>query len=64
MVEWEHLFPERKLVIEGNDFYLIEAAWLEDLRQVARRCFSDVRLAPEDLSRRLLLRCLFPRHGE
>ena len=61
MVEWESQFPQRKLIAEGDGFYLIEADWLEDLRRVAGQCFSSVLLAPEDPGRRQWFRQLFPR---
>jgi len=64
IVEWEHQFPQRKLIAEDESFYLIEAAWLEDLRRVANECFSEVLVAPEDPGRRHWFRRLFPRDSE
>jgi hypothetical protein len=61
MVEWEYQFPDRKLIAESPDFYLIEEEWLADLRRVAGQCFSEVLLAPEDPGRRQWFRQLFPR---
>lgn len=64
MVEWEHRFPQRKLIAEGERYYLIEAEWLADLRRVASECFSEVLVAPEDLGRRHWFQRLFSRGGE
>ena len=49
------------LASESEGVYLIEAGWLDDLRQVAARCFAQVRVAPEDAGRRRLLRGIFAR---
>jgi hypothetical protein len=64
MVEWEHQFPQRQLMAEGDRCYLIEAEWLEDLQRVASQCFANVLLAPEDPGRRRLFRRLFPRDDD
>ncbi|HZN10383.1 MAG TPA: hypothetical protein VFC61_01830 [Blastocatellia bacterium] len=61
MVEWEHQFPGRRLEADSPGFYLVEPAWLDDLRRVAGQCFSRVLLAPDDLGRRQLFRRLFPK---
>ena len=60
LVEWDYQFPLRKLVAEGESFYLIEEDWLEDLERVAGQCFSKLLLAPRDPGRRDLLRKIFP----
>jgi hypothetical protein len=60
VVEWEHQYPERKLVTETNSCYLIEPDWLEDLEVVAQECFSTILVAPADPSRRSWLRRLMP----
>ncbi len=60
MVEWEHQFPERKLIAEAENRFLIEAAWLRDLERVAKECFSKVLVAPKDPGRRLWLRRFLP----
>ncbi len=64
MVEWEHHFPQRTLIAEDERYYLIEAEWLEDLRRVARECFSEVLVAPQDPGRRHWFRRLFQRSSE
>lgn len=56
MVEWEHQFPDRKLVAEPDGFYLIEAEWLADLQRVGEQCFAKVLVAPEIPSRLSWLR--------
>ncbi len=58
MVEWEHQFPERAIVAEGGDFYVLEDEWLGDFERIAGRCFSRVVCAPELPSRRRLFRRL------
>src|SRR5436309_57925 len=50
MVEWEHHFPQRKLIAEDESYYLIEAAWLEDLRRVASECFSEVLIMADEMT--------------
>ena len=60
-VEWEHQFPDRKLLAEADRFCLIEASWLPDLERVAEQCFSTVTVAPEDPGRLSWLRRLMPR---
>ncbi len=58
VVEWEHQYPERKLVAEASAFYLIEQEWLDDLTLIAKECFSKIAVAPADPSRRSWL-CRF-----
>ncbi len=60
-VEWEYQYPDRKLEPEGGTFYLIAEEWLDDLRQVAAQCFSQILIAPQDPGRRRLFRKLFAR---
>ena len=55
-VEWQHQFPDRKLVTDADGLYRIEPAWLEDLGRVAGRCFSTIDVAPQDPGRRRLFR--------
>lgn len=52
VVEWEHQYPDRKLVAEGSACYLIEPDWLDELELVAQECFSKIVVAPADPSRR------------
>jgi hypothetical protein len=52
VVEWGHQYPERKLVAEASDCYLIELDWLDDLKVIAQECFSKIVVAPPDPSRR------------
>ncbi len=59
LIEWEHQFPERQLITEPNDFFLIEEEWLTDLQRVAGACFSKVIIAPEIPSRLSWLRRMF-----
>lgn len=58
-VEWEHQYPDRKWMPEGERFVLIEAEWLVDLQRIAHQCFSTAVIAPEDVGRRRLFRQLF-----
>lgn len=60
LVEWDHQYPQRPLVAESSDCYLIESEWLVDLKRVADGCFSRIVEAPEDLSRRVWLRQFIP----
>ncbi len=60
VVEWEHQFPERKLVAEARAFYLIELDWLDDLKRIAHECFSKIVVAPADPSRRSWLHRFMP----
>ena len=57
-VEWRHQFPERTLAPEPEGFYRIEPGWLDDLERVARRCFSEVAIAPDEPGRLAWLRRL------
>ncbi len=60
VVEWEHQYPERKLVAEASAYYLIELDWLDDLERIAQECFSKIVVGPTDPSRRLWLRRFMP----
>jgi hypothetical protein len=60
VVEWEHQYPERKLVEEATAGYLIELDWLDDLKRIAQECFSKIVVGPADPSRRLWLRRFMP----
>jgi hypothetical protein len=60
VVEWEHQFPERKLVAEASARYLIEFDWLDDLKRIGQECFSEIVIAPADSSRRSWLRRFIP----
>jgi len=60
IVEWEDQYPERKLGAESVGHYSIDAAWLDDLKRVARDCFSEVVVAPANPSRRALFRRFIP----
>jgi hypothetical protein len=62
-VEWEYQYPSRKLDPEAPGFYLIPENWLADLQRVAKQCFSEVLLAPNDPGRRRLFRRLIGRDG-
>jgi hypothetical protein len=59
MIEWQYQFPERTLVAEPDDTYLVPEDWLDDFARVAGECFSKVVRAPVDPSRRFLFRRLF-----
>jgi hypothetical protein len=63
MVEWEHRYPERKLMREESGSYLIERDWFDDLARIAGECFSKVVVAPPDPSRRLWFRRLISSSG-
>lgn len=58
-VEWDYQYPERKLVRQTDQYYLLEEAWLPDLQRVAQQCFGKAVLAPNDPGRRQLFRRLF-----
>ena len=58
-VEWEHQYPDRKWIEQGDKYYVIEAAWLTDLQRVAQQCFATAIIAPEDISKRTMFRTLF-----
>jgi hypothetical protein len=58
-VEWEHQYPERPWIEQGDRYYVIEADWLADLQRVANQCFSTAVIAPEDVGKRQLFRTLF-----
>ena len=64
LVEWDHQYPERKLVAESSARYLIETGWIVDLKRVADECFSKIVVGPEDLSRRFWLRQFIPTQGD
>ena len=58
-VEWEHQFPERALVAEEGNVFVIEEHWFDDFARVAGQCFSTIHRAPAVPSRRQLFRRLF-----
>jgi hypothetical protein len=58
-VEWEHQYPDRKWIEQGDKFYVIEADWLLDLQRVANQCFATAVIAPADVGKRKLFRTLF-----
>ena len=60
VVEWEHQYPERRLVAESKPDYLIEPGWLDDLKRIAQECFSQIVVAPQDPSRRKWLQRFMP----
>ena len=60
IVEWEHQYPDRKLVAETSACYFIELDWLDDLERIAKECFSKIVVAPADPSRRSWLRHFMP----
>jgi hypothetical protein len=60
-VEWEHQFPERKLVRAGRDLFLVDAEWAGDLERVAARTFCRLLRAPENPRRRQWLSSLITR---
>ena len=59
MVEWRHEFPDRELVDEGWDVFLLDEAWVADFERIAGKCFSTVAVAPAAPSRRRLFKNLF-----
>jgi len=61
IVEWEHQYPQRKLIKEESGSFVIENDWLEDLKRIAGDCFSTVIVAPSDPSRRSWFRHFIPR---
>jgi hypothetical protein len=60
-VEWEHNFPDRKLVDSSGDFYLVEPDWLGDLERVAAQTFCSIQRAPENPRRREWLSSIIAR---
>ena len=56
ITEWEHQYPQRRLIKEADDSFSIETAWLDDLKRIAGDCFSKIMVAPLDRSRRSWLR--------
>jgi hypothetical protein len=63
IVEWEHQYPQRKLVKEASGSFLIENDWLDDLNRIAGDCFSTIVVAPTDPSRRSWFRQFLPRES-
>ncbi|MFN7927051.1 MAG: hypothetical protein U0Y68_03750 [Blastocatellia bacterium] len=63
-VEWEHQYPDRKWIQQGERMVLIEADWLTDLQRIAHQCFATAVIAPEDSGRRKLFRQLFRQDDE
>jgi hypothetical protein len=62
-VEWEHRHPDRKLTDCGG-LFLIEAAWLADLDEVAEQTFCRVVRAPDNPRRRRWMSSLISSGGE
>ena len=58
-VEWNHQYPDRTWIEQGDKFYVIEADWLMDLQRIAQQCFATALVAPEDISKRNMFRSLF-----
>jgi hypothetical protein len=63
-VEWEHQYPDRKWIAQGERFYVIEADWLLDVQRIAHQCFATAIIAPEDVGKRKLFRQLFRREED
>ncbi|NBO66706.1 MAG: hypothetical protein EBU88_17995 [Acidobacteria bacterium] len=59
-VEWYHQFSDRELITESAGLLLVQSEWMADLERVAEQCFSKVLVAPDDPSRRRMLRCFLP----
>jgi hypothetical protein len=62
-VEWEHQFPDRKLIREGANHFLAEPEWVGDLEQVAAQTFCGVTRAPDNPPRRKWMSSLIARRG-
>jgi hypothetical protein len=62
-VEWEHQFPERKLIADGAGHYEAEPEWLDDLERVAAQTFCRITRAPDNPQRREWLSSIIPRRG-
>jgi len=60
-VEWEYLFPDRKLTSDGAGRFLAENEWLDDLGRVGNRTFCTIVRAPENPRRREWMSSLIPR---
>lgn len=60
-VEWEHQFPERKLVRAGQDSFLVDADWTGDLERVAAQTFCRLLRAPANPRRRRWLSSILMR---
>ena len=63
-VEWEHQYPDRHWIEQGDRFYLIEAEWLLEVQRIALQCFATAVVAPEDVGKRKLFRQLLGREDD
>jgi hypothetical protein len=62
-VEWEAQFPDRKLIGAGENYYLADSDWLDDLQRVAAQVFCKIVRAPENPQRRRWFSSLLPSRG-
>jgi hypothetical protein len=62
-VEWEHQFPDRKLMADSASSYFAEPEWLSDLQLVGEQTFSVVTRAPDNPRRRDWISSLIARRG-
>ena len=60
-VEWASQFPERTLVSDGVDRYIVDLVWLPDLERVGRETFCLVTRAPDNPKRRQWFNSLLTR---
>jgi hypothetical protein len=62
-VEWEHQFPDRKLIANVTEEFIAPTEWFIDLERVAAQTFCKIVRAPENLQRRRWMNSLIPRRS-
>ena len=62
-VEWEHQFPNRKLLSDGAGCFLTRTEWLDDLERVGSQTFCTILRTPENPRRREWMGSLIPRRS-
>jgi hypothetical protein len=60
LIEWEHRFPNRKLLCDQAGSYSAESDWELDIGDVARQTFCQVIRAPRNPQRRRWIESLIP----
>ena len=58
-VEWQDCFPGRELRSDGAGFFLVDAAWLRDMKKVGEQVFCEIRIAPQNPRRRAWFSSIF-----
>ena len=62
-IEWEHQFPDRDLVPDGEDRFLIASEWLLDMEAVASQTCCRIVRAPANPNRRQWISGLVSKRG-